>query len=365
MITYTVKSGDTLSQIAFDYQTTVEIIMNDNPQIKNKDYILVGMEIKIRSSEEFAKEKVSKAKSAVKETSSNSLTAKMNLGNQPSVIGTATTLRSQPLYSIQANKRLKTVRTLGKNKSYRVYYQTSDYGGLYNVGGNQWVAIADVRFVRNTSTSTSSNSATVKQDTEVPKRTSSDKYPGVSPVHLAKPNYRRPVMQIKKPDGSTLTIELRVTSVSGSAGNNLQSNATNSGFLVNVGGPIISQLTIQAEFLDTQTNKEFNDFYALYQRYMRASKSDSYYALQICTFYYKNKEYKRLISNLNYNDTSQTPLSNKAAISFLVLREKLTTITAMNKVKKVVGSSGQTEDFYSGIANLLTNPINGELYGHT
>lgn len=45
-MTYTVKKGDTLSNIALKYNTTVEALVASNG-IKNKDVIFVGQIIKI------------------------------------------------------------------------------------------------------------------------------------------------------------------------------------------------------------------------------------------------------------------------------------------------------------------------------
>lgn len=44
--TYTVKSGDTLSEIAQDKKTTVAKLLKLNPSIKNKDNIQIGQKIK-------------------------------------------------------------------------------------------------------------------------------------------------------------------------------------------------------------------------------------------------------------------------------------------------------------------------------
>ena len=45
--TYTVKSGDTLGEIAKEYGTTVNKLMKVNPSIKDKDKISVGQKIKL------------------------------------------------------------------------------------------------------------------------------------------------------------------------------------------------------------------------------------------------------------------------------------------------------------------------------
>jgi len=44
---YTVKSGNTLSQIAKDNNTTVEELMKKNPDIKNKNVINTGQTINL------------------------------------------------------------------------------------------------------------------------------------------------------------------------------------------------------------------------------------------------------------------------------------------------------------------------------
>jgi len=47
-ISYKVKSGDTLSEIAKKHKTTVSKLMKDNPKIKDKNVIRVGQTIKIK-----------------------------------------------------------------------------------------------------------------------------------------------------------------------------------------------------------------------------------------------------------------------------------------------------------------------------
>ena len=46
---YTIKSGDSLSQIAEDNNTTVNAILKANPSIKNADNIRAGQSITIPS----------------------------------------------------------------------------------------------------------------------------------------------------------------------------------------------------------------------------------------------------------------------------------------------------------------------------
>lgn len=47
IVKYTVKSGDTLSEIALKYKTTVDRLLKLNPSIKNKNLIYVGQVIKV------------------------------------------------------------------------------------------------------------------------------------------------------------------------------------------------------------------------------------------------------------------------------------------------------------------------------
>ena len=44
--TYTVKKGDTLSEIAVKYKTTVSVLLKKNPSIKDPDLIKIGQKIK-------------------------------------------------------------------------------------------------------------------------------------------------------------------------------------------------------------------------------------------------------------------------------------------------------------------------------
>lgn len=59
MATYTVKSGDTLSQIAINYNTTVDALLKLNPSITNRDLIYTGQTITISGDAATAKKNTS------------------------------------------------------------------------------------------------------------------------------------------------------------------------------------------------------------------------------------------------------------------------------------------------------------------
>lgn len=380
MITYTVKSGDNLTNIAYKYHTTISIIMSDNPIITNKDRIQIGWKLKIRTAEEYARDKAAKAKAnqttatqkktAASAPSSNSTGylwdgASVGVGQ----IGRATILKETNLWSMDSKGGLKKIRTLKKNERYRVYSYTSKNGGMYNLGGNQWVYKKDVKYeelpdkfkpgTKPNQTKDATGVITPEKDKQ-PKQiiTLAPKIPV-----FENPYYRRPVLQAKRTDGKVITMELRVLGVSSSYSNQIQQNKTNGGFFINLAGYNLPVMSISGAFLDSKANKEFDDFLDRYLSYLQAYKSGKYHSFSICTFYYKNREYKGLVAGFNYTDRQEEPFHKNFNMQFLVLKEKRLTGDEIKKIPTVVNRKGMTEEQYrSDIGSMLTNPITGK-YG--
>ncbi|WP_417538616.1 LysM peptidoglycan-binding domain-containing protein [Marinobacter sp.] len=70
--TYRVQSGDTLSAIAVQHQTSIAELQAINPQITNKDHIQIGWELKIPANGDSAKVNGSKAMRAPRSTNNKS-----------------------------------------------------------------------------------------------------------------------------------------------------------------------------------------------------------------------------------------------------------------------------------------------------
>src|SRR5690554_98472 len=70
--TYRVQSGDTLSAIAVQHQTSIAELQTINPQITNKDHIQIGWELKIPANGDSAKVNGSKALRAPLSTNNKS-----------------------------------------------------------------------------------------------------------------------------------------------------------------------------------------------------------------------------------------------------------------------------------------------------
>lgn len=369
MINYTVKSGDTLSGLAYKYQTTISIIMGDNPIITHKDKIQIGWVLKIRTSEEYAKDKANAAKnnSTTANGVQNAVAPPSSQGATVKQIGVITLKKDAWVYKLGSKKELIQVRKVKKNEGYKVYGTLNLHGGLYNVGSTpaQFIKAADGTYKSLPSGSTESTkpntSTSPSLDPNTPAGGSFTSYKGSIP-QFERPGYRRPLLQVTSSKGSKITMELRILSVTIGYSNQLQANRTNAGWLINVMGQNLPTLNISGFFLDSRANREVDNFMSNYNKYFIPGRSDNYYSMAICTFLYKNVEYKGLIASLNVQDVSNEPITRKFSMSFIVLKEKALSTAEIDSYVKKVDRRGEIEgNFLSNLAAMLANPIIGDL----
>ena len=181
------------------------------------------------------------------------------------------------------------------------------------------------------------------------------------------PGYRRPIMQVKRPDGKYVTMELRVTNGNFGYSNQIQPNQTNGGWLLNIMGKNLATLSLNGYFLDTKTNREAQDFMRNYKSYLTPRNTDKYFSSALTTIVYKSTEYKGLVVSLNVSDDSQQPLNQRFTMQFLILKEKDLTSSQMSNqyLSKTIARNGLSEPaFLSDLNNLLANPITGVTAGN-
>lgn len=379
MLTYKVKSGDNLSTIAYKYQTTTKIIMADNPIIKDANRIQIGWNLKIRTSVEYAKDQAAKAKEAASKSSaiknSTSPPTANVISNSTGVvwngltilkgqIGMVTIKRTAYLYTFSANGSLKETRKVNKNQKFRCYGSTSKNGGLYELEG-VYVKKADATYEVIPEKFKISNqvgtSVLTNNQAKVPDKNATKKPGDFVIPQLEQAGHQRTRIQVKKPDGKNLNMELRLLAFSTSHSNQYSANRTNAGWMINVGGKNLTSLTLNGFFLDTKTNKEADDFIKNYQAYFVPVSSEKYFSAMIATILHKGREYKGFITVLNISEQSDTPIDRKFSMQFLVLKEKgLSNTEIAASYPLVVNRNGQTEvEFLSSVRGMLTNPITG------
>lgn len=382
MITYTVVKNDTLSGIAYKNQTTVAIIMADNSIIKDKNKIQAGWKLKIRTTVEYAKDQAKKAEEAKKTaTTSKSVNADTSTHKKTGSTYSGLDVMSGQTGIIEvtsATNVLKdvppkvgvVVKSVKKGTKFQVYGGTgSATSGVWYIGGGQYIKKSDSKYealpskyISSTTPGTSKDAVGTITQKEAAKTEAIKLGPNIGPFE--NPYYRRPVLTAEKSDGKKINMELRVLGVSNGYSNQLQQNKTNGGFFINVSGYNLPIMTINGVFLDSKTNKEFDDFLDQYLIYLQSYKSDDFYSFSLCRFYYKNREYKGLVAAFNYTDTQDTPLTKNFSLQFLILKEKrLVTSNELAKIPTVVDRDGMSEEaFLSDLGSMLTNPITG-IYG--
>lgn len=381
MISYTVKSGDTLSQIAYRYQTTTAIIIGDNPIIKDANLIGVGWKLKIRTSEEYARDKVAEAKK--KKAAAPAKKAPAVVSSKPKgvmwkgaeiiegQIGMVTTTRtSTPLYRMDTKGKLAFSKNVPKNSRYRVYDYTHEQGGLYILGGGFYAKKGTVSY-ESVPQNLLVNSGRPGIATVIHGTSGTNKHAVVNPPashvmpQFEMPGYRRTRMQVKKSDGNLLTMELRVEAMSGNYSNQYSATRTNEGYMVGVGGKNLTVLTLSGFLLDTLTNREADDFLNNFQNHMSPKNTSDYFSAALTTILHKNREYKGVIETVTISDQSSTPLDRKFSMRFLVLSEKAMSSSAAHTKKFTIARDSKKEvDFMSELKNMLANPITGKFNTH-
>jgi LysM repeat protein len=384
MITYTVKSGDQLSKIAYRYQTTVAIIKGDNSIIRDINVIQVGWKLKVRTSAEYARDKTAAAKAAAtksaaakKKTSPSSpnLAPKAPLITYQGVvisagqIGTMTALRNTSIYTFDSKGNLKKLRSIKKGERYKVYSSIDKHGGLYAIGG-AYIKRGDASFQLLPTEVRAGRGDAILVDAgnnAIPPKTSELSPKDFKIPQFSMPGYRRTRMQVKKTDGQLLSMELRLLAVTSSYSNQYTPTRTNAGWAIHTGGKNLTVLNLNGFMLDSSANREVDGFLSHYHAHLTPKSNDKYFDSQIISILHKNREYKGLIMSLNVADQSDSPVDRKFSMQFLVLTEKaLSSGEITKKYKFTVARGNLTEEaFYSDLKNMLTNPITGVYNTHS
>lgn len=383
MINYTVKPNDTLSQIAYRYQTTVAILQGDNPIIVDPNRILPGWVLTIRTSEEYAIDKARKAKSTSKKAditqtttspSSAGLTTKKVMFEGTEVkkgqIGVVTFIRDANLYKLNASGELVVLRKVKKNDGYRVYKIVGANSVIYDLG-SAFAKQEDVVYksipAELMGPPLPGTAIVVGPGTRPATIKTSDKNAeGARIPQFEVPNHGRTRMQVTKPDGQKLSLELRILSMNRGYSNQYSPQRTNAGWAVHVGGKNLTMLNFNGFLLDSVSNKEVQEFVEIYKEYLTPKNNDRVFSSKIISILHKGIEYKGLITALNLSDDANTPVDQKFGMQFMVLSEKSLTSSEIKKNWEfVIKRDGRDEsDFLSDIKTMLTNPITGKYNTH-
>lgn len=416
MITYTVKPGDMIGVLAVKYKTTIRILMNDNPFIGSDQKLQPGWRLSIYEPAENAKrhsetayeqiEKVHQLKSSLENNQYMLSTPRAPLYYKERLvlegqIGFVKTKDNVELMEIQSNGYEKTIRVLPKGEILRVYEVLTLQGQTtYLVDGYRWITADSDRvlyeeiplenidgkirikkqesvfgiqsLVSASATTTNTQSNNLFQVTP-------QTFVGAGPQPVYKeqntttnlmsnpffvrPNYKRPVMQLRNAAGETTNIELRVLGFNASYSNNIQPATTNAGWMVNIRAHNLPVLNISGFLLETKDSNEFDSFMSRYHKYLAAKKTDDYYALGISTLFYKQTEYRGVVTAFSYSDQEEQTFHRKYTLQMLVLKEKSLSASEIAKIPTVASRKGLSEsNFRSSIASMLANPITGQQY---
>jgi murein DD-endopeptidase MepM/ murein hydrolase activator NlpD len=389
MTNYTVVSGDTLFAISRSFKTTIDIIVADNTMIVNNNVISVGWVLKIRTPQEVSVEKATNAQAAA--TTSATMTASLAAKNtnltpdtSPVVMWDGAELTSDQTGRVVILKRLRLVsrladgtfselRYLNPPEKYRTYSHITGHWtttidnaavrieGLYQIGKNLWVYdLGDYISFETIPADLKARKSQLDAATAAATAAAPTNFSPTIPYYEPR-NYQRPVLQIKKND-QIVTLGLRVTSATGNYANQIQTTRSNAGWFIHLAGKTLTVMTISGVFLDTDTNREFDDFYERYDNYLTAYRDGDFYSSAICTLFYKGREYKGLIASFNYADQETEILIRRFSMQFLILKEKGPNSGAANAPSNISSTIAQTDDFRSDIRYLLINPITGR-YG--
>lgn len=414
MILYTVKAGDMLGVLAVRYQTTIEILMSDNSFIPSNQQLTAGWRLKIYEPQENAVRHSETAYALIEEAHQLKETLKTNdyLLTIPTTpiyyknrlvsqgqIGFIRVLQEIPLFELQANGYVKVIRQVQPGELMGVY-GTAIYDGssLFIVDAYRWISsdpsnvsydqipqsvlegkirLSDAPIAQSYSAKKGAENAlkgvVASSNVSIPPQSFIGSGTPVAPdpktanvtafPTFQRPNYKRPVMQLKNAAGWTTKIELRVLGFSASYQNNVATNMTNAGWMVNIRASGLPTLTINGMLLETKATNEFDQFMDRYYQYLQATKTDDYYSMGISTLFYKQTQYQGIVIGFSYTDQEVETFHRKYTMQMLVLKEKRLTSSDIANIPAVVSRNGLSEaSFRSDIGAMLASSVTGSYY---
>jgi hypothetical protein len=410
MINYVTRDGENLYTVAYKFNSKVSILLKDNPSIKNPHRVPDLTKVKVRTVSEYSQEQsdIAMKQSADSVLKSSDLYHRSDMIEETKYknrlvrigqIGTLETLEKIPLYrTVRNGTDVMRVRDMQMGEVRYVFGSSDINGEKWLVGPNEWVEASNEETVLFTPlpeklleiTGGVNQSASVEEvlprfsaysvatgdapnnvtetkiahgDIEIPLPIASRSVKNTSvPTTLPafeNPNYRRPVLRVKN-DKETISMEMRVMSVSGSYSNTINATKSNGGWFFNLSGANLSVLNISGYWLDTKTNREFDQFLNHYKKFIEPQKSGQHYSMSICEFFYKERLYKGLIASFSYSDRQEESLHRKFQMQLMVLHEKGLNSSEINSIPYTHDRGGKTEtEWLSDINNVIKNPIRG------
>lgn len=396
-VKYMVKPGESLSSIAIKFGVPISLIIEKNPFLLEGETLYGGEQIFIPEPEEVMEKILGDADKQIdkkEEVTENKLPTNQiipektitvdwgNLSFKKGQLGVAFMVRDSVIYKIEKKDTVKEHRKMKVNSSYRVYGETEINGGMFYVGGGQYILKKDSYFMPlppdkvkeledKTNKKPGTSQTTPKDEIKVPdlvppkleeKPTIPDPSNYTMP-QMTMSGYRRSRLRFTMKDGKYKTVELRVLSVNRGRTNQYAPTRTNAGWSVHVGGAGLTVLTVSGFFLDTLSNRERDDYDVIYNQYIKPKSNDKYFESPLVTFVHKGVEYKGFIQSDNSADDSNTPLYQSFNFTFLVMTERILRSTDIAAQEFAIDRKKQDEiTFLSDLSNMLKNPITGGEY---
>lgn len=392
---YTAKSTDTVDSIAEKFGVPKDVLLDRNPFLEVDQHIAGGEIIIIPPQSDYVDEIIKEAEEKLKEAEKTmeeryptndivpSETITLDWGSfkfSKGQLGIAIMLGDSNIFKREKEKGYKKDRAVKKNSTFKVYSETTENGGMFAVGNEQYVLKSKAYFMplpndlkNELDKKTSSGGVGQTIDTEKVDVTDINlgaseetKIQNNKPQELPQlmmPGYRRSRLQVKKEDGGVTNLELRVLGMTRSRANNYQPSQTNTGWSIHVGGASLGSINVNAVFLDTLSNREFKDYNKIYKAFIEPRTFGKYFQSPVVSFIHKNTEYKGFITSDTISDASTSPLSQSFSFSFMVLTENELDSKSEVLARFTIPRKSEHEiTFLSDLSNMLANPITGKRF---
>lgn len=418
MITYVTQPGDMLGVLAVRFKTTIRTLMKDNSEIPWNQNLTPGMRLRVYTPEENAKRHSDNAYEQIEKAAKVKDTLETNeyMLKKPrepvyykdrfvdeGQVAFGRTLTETPLLDLQSNGYIKTVRMLSAGEILRIYETTTYNGGMYLVDGYYWITNnpetvlydpipqydldgkIDIRTPRKVAAAGQRDIAVAAAAAKPITMIGSGEKQALSNLmlkpqsmigsgtaksyaspgglytmkHFQRPGYKRPVLKMVNAAGGSTTVEMRVLGFSASYSTQVSPSQTNGGWMISIRGNSLPTLNISGFLMETRAANEFDDFMTRYHKYLKSTKVSDYYSMGISTLFYKNTEYRGIVTAFNYSDREAESLHRKYSMQMIVLKEK-SIAGAAASVPTVIDRKGKSEvEFRSDIGGMLANPILG------